>query len=1385
MTDMKNRFGLLSLIVLCVSFVWTDAANALSLTKEPSICANAEGAGSKDWSDPANAQSSGQYNATANGEFLSYAETSYLRCAGYNFAIPGGASIDGITVTVTRAASEGWFADARDFRMRLVKGGVVQTTDLSKGTAYPTTMTAEDYGGPSNLWGGSWTAADINDPGFGAALSTRIFGVTTTAYVDSIQITVDYTFNPVVNTYYPPASVNTTIPAGATSIELAASTGSSTPIERGDVLLILQMQDATIDAANNTRYGSGATAGNGSGMTSAGNSGLYEYVVAANSVGLGGGTLRLGCGTVNAYTNATATSSRGQRRFQVIRVPAWTGALVPLTARAWDGSTGGVLALDAAGALNLNGVTLDVSGKGFRGGGGRTLGGGSGANNDFRTLASNNANGSKGEGIAGTPRYVNNNGTLGNTGAEGYPNGSYAMGAPANAGGGGTDDNPADNDRNTGGGGGGNAGAGGIGGYGWSASSTPGRGRGGAKVPGLGATRLILGGGGGAGTTNNGTGTPGNGFASSGAAGGGIIMVRAGSLTGSGIFDASGAAGNDSVGNDGSGGGGAGGSVLVYAASGLSGLKVIASGGKGGNNTGGGSPHGPGGGGGGGYVLASGSLNSCAVTGGANGTTFRRNNDYTNSYGAEVGDSGICATNLKVSEIVGVRLGSDDCLSNVNHYAISHSEAGITCEAEPVTITAHDVSHKPVNAGGRSITLAARNIANNTMSGTWVSSADSCDRTCYDASGAAKACANSFIQTTGNNGTASYTFAEGEAGIRLCLKQSSAITQNIDISDGNTTEAASEDKNLVFGNAGLRFYSNGAVDQIGTLLAGLASNVTDALQPSPQSITIRAVKSSETTPARCISLLGNKSSTIKFAYQCTDPNTCQSGSNGLEVNGTKVSGSGSVPDPASDVSVQFDKDGYGSLSLKYWDVGQIKLYAKAAIADPTTTGTVNIVTGSSNAFLVRPYDFSVIPCTALVTPNSCDPGTVPADPGLTGGGGVFVKAGQTFNAIITARTKGGAVTPSFGLGTGRDTEKVNLTHSRQAPEPGSDGALAGATSILRKDFTNGVATVKDLAWDEVGVITLKAMNLNFLGKQIDPLIPLEGTSGNIGRFIPNHFDTAITGGMTCPSALTCPVNFNGFVYSGQPFTTQIIARNATGGITTNYKGPYARETGLKAWDGKGSILKENPPAGAAGTLRTSATLPAPPASVGADVFVAGEAKTSNTAYTLPNAYPGTPPGPTNIYLRATDADGVTSLRNPASASVEGGILIVSGRFVVANAHGSELLRLPIGGTAQYYNGSRWVISDTDTSTIVAPTNVLFDNYKAPLEAVSVIGAPVATTLVGGRCPQAGCFVLAAPGAGRNGSADIRLISPAWLPSTTGRATFGVRKGPVIYIREIY
>ncbi|MCS7147448.1 MAG: DUF11 domain-containing protein [Geminocystis sp.] len=513
----------------------------------------------------------------------------------------------------------------------------------------------------------------------------------------------------IVNTYYAPATTQT-INAGSTTIPLGTMSpiGSNTPIQVGDLILIMQMQGADIDSSNTYAYGDGVggdgdayeppaqypggTMGSASipspssnaasGYTNINNAGLYEYAIVTGVSGSninikGGGP---GGGLINTYVNAPATSTQGKRTYQIIRVPQYTNITLnsanPLRPAPWNGQVGGVLAIDVAGTLNMiGGVVIEASGTGFRGGSSRRLSGGGGINTDFRTLSTVNNNGSKGEGIAGTPRYVLNyfdpfnlDGafnppivTRTDTLIEGYPNGSHGRGAPGNAGGGSTDGRPSANDENSGGGGGGNGGAGGMGGRAWN-SQAPSGGFGGASLAGVinGGQRLFMGGGGGGGTTNNAsrsttrpasfsaitnsmqTTDTANGIYSSGGAGGGIIMVRTGRVSGTGIFRSRGAPGLSS-GQDGAGGGGAGGTVYVVATdpSNISNIAADVRGGDGGWST---FPqaHGPGGGGGGGVVVSTNagvSIVPGGLDGGQAGKAGPTNNaDATNgTHGARAG----------------------------------------------------------------------------------------------------------------------------------------------------------------------------------------------------------------------------------------------------------------------------------------------------------------------------------------------------------------------------------------------------------------------------------------------------------------------------------------------------------------------------------------------------------------------------------------------------------------------------------------------------------------------------------------------------------------------------------------------------------------------------
>jgi uncharacterized repeat protein (TIGR01451 family) len=501
----------------------------------------------------------------------------------------------------------------------------------------------------------------------------------------------------IVNTYYEGPSTTTTVSAGNTSISVGPinAAGNQTTISPGDLLLIVQMQDADINFRDTNNYG--GNNGTGSGYTALNRTGLYEYVIAKNSVGTGGGTIQIqgassGGGLINSYRQEAASiTGFGQRTYQVVRVPQYTSTTLTGTIRspgAWNGKSGGIVAVDVASTLTLSNGTIEVQDKGFRGGGGTTNTNTYPAQEDeaYRTDGDVARGGMKGEGIAGTPLKVFDGANTIDTGIDGYPRlrsqdsyttvgtdgtangpktegGSRARGAPGNAGGGG-------NQHNAGGGGGGNWGTGGQGGNSIKTPSNndntpstgvskPIGGKGGTAIPAT-VSRLVMGGGGGAGDANNG-------IAGSGGLGGGIIMIRAGSITGTGAISAKAKDGIVTPTDDGGSGAGAGGSILIQANSGsLDNIVLYAQGGKGGDtNTL--KPidydFGPGGGGGGGVIFSSLPVkpSNVDVSGGQPGKTFNGLLGGTTGVtrGANAGTAGKVTTGIAANQVPGVLSGAD------------------------------------------------------------------------------------------------------------------------------------------------------------------------------------------------------------------------------------------------------------------------------------------------------------------------------------------------------------------------------------------------------------------------------------------------------------------------------------------------------------------------------------------------------------------------------------------------------------------------------------------------------------------------------------------------------------------------------------------------------
>lgn len=459
----------------------------------------------------------------------------------------------------------------------------------------------------------------------------------------------------------------------------------------------------------------------------------------------------------------------------------------------------------------------------------------------------------------------------------------------------------------------------------------------------------------------------------------------------------------------------------------------------------------------------------------------------------------------------------------------------------------------------------------------------------------------------------------------------------------------------------------------------------------------------------------------------------------------------------------------GPFSFKYDDVGDVELFMR--------NSAVTSQMGRSGSFVVKPARFLLtgIKCTTADSTN-CGGGALPTgnNPAAANAAGAsFIPAGAPFSVSVMALNSIGNRTPNYGQEI--VPESVKLTPTNVVAGMVAAPAIGGAFGAFGADHPSGtptglggVAHGAAFSWGEVGIITLtpSVADGSYLGAG-----DVVGTvSGNVGRFYPDHFDTAVNQvanvPMACPAGVVCPTNFNGFVYSGQSFSLTVTARNTSGLITANYNTTtgFARAAGLSAWGGLGSLAA---PSGA-GTLGVASVT----------AFVAGSLTAANELYTFTTA----PTAPTNIFLRANDTE-ASSLRAVAANSVEGGVAVVSGRIRVANAYGSEQTTLPLSAMVEFFDGTRWAGSATDSVTAInTATDLAATIVKPPLAAgnVSALSSGSVTA-------NAGVIPFILNKSGVEGSADLAVTAPAYMQQIPGRITFGVYKGAnqFIYLREAY
>ncbi len=676
----------------------------------------------------------------------------------------------------------------------------------------------------------------------------------------------------------------------------------------------------------------------------------------------------------------------------------------------------------------------------------------------------------------------------------------------------------------------------------------------------------------------------------------------------------------------------------------------------------------------------------------------------------------------------------------VDHYELSLPSTSISCLSATVTVTACANSSSPctsayTGANGKTATL-----------GTSAGSLGSTTVT-FDASGVATT--NLSYPGASNGASATVTLSGEQVGAsnpRKCCPN-------------GTSCSAANSCGITFNTAGfvVAAAANGATTSIANQVAGTASGT----------YYLRALQTN-TNNGACQAVLTGANS-VNVGYECNNPTSC-SASNLMGISGTTITrnNNGSVASYGA-VNLTFDANGNAPFTLTFSDVGLATLWF---------TKTVNSVTlnGSSNAFITKPAGFTLSNVKQTAMPQTANPAAATAtDP-------KFVKAGEAFTATVTAVTSSGAATPNYGKET--SPEGVTLAPSLVLPTAGNGtvGSLSNAT-IAGGSFSAGAATVTNLSYSEVGVMAVvpEVADADYLGAgKVNAALQ---ASGNIGRFIPDHF-TVSPNSVTAGCSVATPFTYFGQNGVGTTFT--VTAQNSANATTQNYAGTLAK-LDLTSYSAMGFTASLSPsgalPAGAAlsaGTPVPSGTWPAygAPAGSGSATVTAKHIISRPTALATE----------TLVLINAAPTDG--EVPAAGAAAVSSATKLRFGRMVLQNAFGSDLLDLPMPVLAQHYVTSGGLSGFTtnvdDGCTSLAKTNVNLVNYQGGLNAGNMPVAnvtsvnPPAGTLVAG----VGKVVLQKPAAPLSamGSVDVVLhlgdatttpaISTATCPTATPASPLG-------------
>jgi hypothetical protein len=308
------------ILVLLLAMLAPALAQAASQVRSPTTCASFDiGNPGSGWTNPGNAVSTNNAYATATAN--DNQSTDALVCTGYGFSVPAGATILGIIMRIERRTSvTAGTSPTRDSIVRILQNGAATPTEGATATNYTTADVVEAHGSATELWGATWTDADINNANFGAGFVAQKAGATggvVTISVDHIQIEVFYNTAPPAPTLSSPAN-------GATEFTPTPTFAWNAAVDPdGDAVTYeIQVDDSGCGFASPefTQSGIGATSVTSSPLPNA----TYCWRVrATDSNGLSGPWSATRDVTINAGVTTSSTASPANCVTQNVGNPNW------------------------------------------------------------------------------------------------------------------------------------------------------------------------------------------------------------------------------------------------------------------------------------------------------------------------------------------------------------------------------------------------------------------------------------------------------------------------------------------------------------------------------------------------------------------------------------------------------------------------------------------------------------------------------------------------------------------------------------------------------------------------------------------------------------------------------------------------------------------------------------------------------------------------------------------------------------------------------------------------------------------------------------------------------------------------------------------------------